>query len=294
MTLYQSISTLSSAVAALTSNNTNYVGTVPAANVVSNAQLVANLANYVTTSTLTNYATISSLSSYQTIAGMAGSVGGLTSNSTNYVGAVSAANVVSNAQLVANLANYAPNSALVAYQTTAGLSANIASYLPTHTGVINSSSYTISTLFIANSTQVNTSVNVAIRSTAGIIANGSIGTANQVLASNGTSVYWTSAANRNIRDAGAVNSLVIDFASDEIILIQPSAATTFTMQNYGIGKKVEVWAAPSTTKNLTISNVPTSHITGGSSSYAFLSNQLNKITYLSTTTANTGVYVDIN
>ena len=72
-----------------TANNTLFVGAVSAANVVSNAQLIANLANY------------------QTITSLSSSVSNLTSNNTAYVGAVSAANVVSNSQLQANLANYA-------------------------------------------------------------------------------------------------------------------------------------------------------------------------------------------
>lgn len=90
---------LNSTVYAGTSNNTNFVGSVSAANVVSNAQLSSNL------------------SSYQTTAGLAANVQTLTSNNTSFVGTVSAANVVSNAQLSSNLSNY---------QTTAGLSSNVA------------------------------------------------------------------------------------------------------------------------------------------------------------------------
>jgi hypothetical protein len=133
----------------ITSNNTSYVGSVTAANVVSNAQLSANLANYVTSSSLTsNYANntqlSSNLSNYQTTAGLSANISTLTANNTSYVGSVSAANVVSNAQLSANLANY---------QTTAGLSANIASYIPTYTGVFNGSSITIGGgSFAANTT----------------------------------------------------------------------------------------------------------------------------------------------
>ena len=86
-------------IATLTANNTSFVGTVSAANVVSNAQLSSNLSNYQTTS------------------GLSANVATLTANNTSFVGTVSAANVVSNAQLSANLSNY---------QTTAGLSANVA------------------------------------------------------------------------------------------------------------------------------------------------------------------------
>lgn len=142
----------------LTANNTNFVGSVSAANVVSNAQLSSNLSNYVTTTNLTN-----NLANYQTTAGLSANVATLTANNanfvkanngivsnssgvfvngntgvvvnstgvfvnatyistltannTNFVGTISAANVVSNAQLSSNLSNY---------QTTAGLASNVA------------------------------------------------------------------------------------------------------------------------------------------------------------------------
>jgi hypothetical protein len=94
-----------------TANNVAFVGTVSAANVVSNAQLTANLANY------------------QTSAGLAANVLTLTANNTSFVGTVTAANVVSNAQLTANLANY---------QTTAGLSANVATLTANNSTRLNS------------------------------------------------------------------------------------------------------------------------------------------------------------
>jgi len=108
-----------------------------------------------------------------------------TSNNTLYVGSVTAANVVSNSQLSSNLANY---------QTTAGLSANVAtlaannaSYLgtvPAANYIQNSGAYTISGVHTH-------SANIVISTSAGIVANGTIGTANQVLTSNGSSVYWS-------------------------------------------------------------------------------------------------------
>jgi len=146
-----------------TANNTSFVGTVSAVNVVSNGQLSANLSNY------------------QTTAGLSANVATLTANNASFVGTVSAVNVVSNAQLSANLSNY---------QTTAGLNANIASYLPTYAGnintvsIVNSSSFTIGSSWSANSTRV------VFGTTVGIQANGSIGSANQALFSNGSTVYW--------------------------------------------------------------------------------------------------------
>ena len=166
---YQLNSTLSANVATMTANNTSFVGTVTAANVVSNAQLQANLGNYQTTAGLSaNVATLTAnntsfvgsvsaanvvsnaqlqanLGNYQTTAGLSANVATLTANNTSFVGSVSAANVVSNAQLSANLGNY---------QTTAGLNANIASYLPIYTGVVNGSSHTVGTGVVANSSGI--------------------------------------------------------------------------------------------------------------------------------------------
>jgi hypothetical protein len=153
-----------------TANNVSFVGTVSAVNVVSNAQLSANLGNYVTTTNLTN-----NLSNYQTTAGLSANVATLTANNTSFVGSVSAANVVSNAQLSANLGNY---------QTTSGLNANIASYLPTYSGVVNGATFSVGSSWTANTTRV------VFGTTVGLQANGSVGTANQALFSNGTTVYW--------------------------------------------------------------------------------------------------------
>ena len=143
---FQTTAGLSSNVATLTSNNTSFVGSVSAANVVSNAQLSGNL---------TNYQTTAGMSSYQTTAGLSSNVATLTSNNTSFVGSVPAANVVSNAQLSANLANYVNTSG--AYTFTG---------VHTHTA--------------------NVSVNAAI------IANGGVGTSGQVLTSSaGGNVYWS-------------------------------------------------------------------------------------------------------
>ena len=121
-----------------TANNTLYVGSVTAANVVSNSQLIANLANY------------------QTTAGLSANVAKLTSNNTSYIGSVTASDVVSNSQLIANLANY---------QTTAGLSANVAkltsnnatyAYGKTEIGLnVNTSLVSNNTLYVGSVTAAN-------------------------------------------------------------------------------------------------------------------------------------------
>ena len=103
---FQTSAGMSSNVATLTSNNVSFVGSVSAANVVSNAQLFANLANYVTTTAL-------STANYQTAGGLAANVAKLTANNADNLGGVAAA-------------SYALSSTLSNYQTTAGLSANVA------------------------------------------------------------------------------------------------------------------------------------------------------------------------
>lgn len=120
-------------------------------------------------------------------------IGTLTANNTSFVGSVSAANVVSNSQLSSNLANY---------QTTAGLSANVATLTANNASFLggvaaaayvqNTESRTLSGNLTFSGANVNFTGNVRI--TGGLIANGSLGTAADVLTSNGSSVYWTPAA----------------------------------------------------------------------------------------------------
>jgi hypothetical protein len=90
---YTNTAGLPAVVTTLTANDTLFVGTTSAANVVSNTQLAANLANYTTTAALVALAYVntaqltSNLANYQTTAGLASNVAGLTSNnSTNFAG----------------------------------------------------------------------------------------------------------------------------------------------------------------------------------------------------------------
>ena len=83
------------------------IGVVNTAITANSATAYSNAVSYVTGQLYVNSSQLSSnLSNYQTIAGLSANVATLTSNSTSYVGTVSAANVVSNSQLTSNLANY--------------------------------------------------------------------------------------------------------------------------------------------------------------------------------------------
>lgn len=132
------------------------------------------------------------------------------------------------AQNTSVYSTFAQNTAIYAYaasntyvnstfQTTAGLNANIASYLPTYPGnintvsIVNSATFSVGTSWSANSTRVVFGTSVAIQ------ANGSLGTANQVLTTNGSGVYWANGGGTGstytkgnqgpIGDASAANNI---------------------------------------------------------------------------------------
>lgn len=93
-----------------------------------------------------------------------------TANNTSFVGSVSAADVVSNAQLSANLANYVTTTNLsqnlANYQTTAGLSANVATLTSNNTSFVGS----VSAANVVSNAQL--SANLAnYQTTAGLSAN---------------------------------------------------------------------------------------------------------------------------
>ena len=203
---YQTRAGLAANVVTMTSNNTLYVGTVTAVNVVSNAQLQANLANYLTSVDLTDYQTRADLNAnvaqlgYIHSTGLAANVVKLTANSTNFVGAVSAANVVSNAQLQANLS---------AYQTTAGLAANVVLLTSNNSYYVNGkteSNLNVNSSLTANSstylntkTEGNLNVNAATYATSSSTNTFTIGTA----------VYHVTNGNMGIANSTPGQKLVV-------------------------------------------------------------------------------------
>lgn len=86
---YLTSSGLAANVLTLTVNNTNFVGSVAAANVVSNSQLQANLFNFVNTAQLST-----NLANYQTTAGLSANVATLNANNATYLNGVAAASYV--------------------------------------------------------------------------------------------------------------------------------------------------------------------------------------------------------
>ena len=108
----------------ITANSANYIGTLPAANVVSNAALQANLANY------------------QTSAGLSANVLTLTSNNSNYLNGANLTTIQT--QITGNSATAYANAIANAASTYAPLTgANFS-------GSVNATSYTVGTSFVAN------------------------------------------------------------------------------------------------------------------------------------------------
>jgi hypothetical protein len=219
-----------------TSNNTLFVGSVSAVNVVSNAQLSSNLANYVTSTNLTN-----NLANYQTTAGLAANVATLTANNANYfngeIGSyyTNATNINSGTLNTARL----PATANITTAVNVGANVNLST---TTINVGNSTvnaTHTATSFVVANSTATTTAntlgvyvgANSLVNATAhaignttitstqltlgGIVsANGSTGTAGYALVSGGasTNAYWGSVVaspggvNTNIQynDSGAI------------------------------------------------------------------------------------------
>ena len=161
--------------------------------------------NYVSSTQLT-----ANLASYQTLAGLSANVINVTANNTNFVGSVSAANVVSNAQLAANLSGYVTSSALSSnlgnYASLAGLSSNVATLTANNSvnlggvaasGYVNTSgNYTITGnhTYTAN---VTINDNLVLAPGSALYANGSLGSAGQALISNGSAVAWAAFFNAN-------------------------------------------------------------------------------------------------
>jgi hypothetical protein len=84
----------------------------------------------------------------------------------------------------ANNSSFLGGTAAASYQLNSTLNANIASYLPTYSGVANASTLQVGSSLVANSSRLLIGTGV------GLSANGGIGSAGQVLHSNGTTVYW--------------------------------------------------------------------------------------------------------
>lgn len=176
-TNYQSRAGLASNVATLAANTTLFVGLVSAVNVVSNAQLQANLANYLSVSTIEGLQTRAQLNAnvgqlaYVNTYTLVANVAKLTSNNTTYVGEVPVINVVSNAQLTANVATINTN-LTTNYQTRAGLSANVATLTANNSNYFNTK--TENNLNVNNATtaygKVESALNVNNASYLGTVA----------------------------------------------------------------------------------------------------------------------------
>lgn len=206
-------------------------------------------------------------------------------NNTAFVGSVSAANVVSNAQLSANLSNY---------QTTAGLSTNVATLTANNANnlggvaaasyVNTSGAYTLSgNISFSSNLTINATGELIIANGAGIYANGSLGNTGQVLTSNGSAVYWSTSAG----GGGGISSLsFVGFYSGY------NNPTTGTLRRYFANNitvtKMTAWVSVTSGSNLKLtlkkngSEIANTTITAGAntSNVTFSANVISDVDYL--------------
>ena len=243
---YQTTAGLSANVAVLTANNANNLGGVAAASYVNtsgaytitgihthNANVFVN-----TASLLVGNATINT-----SITGATILINGVNVNTAITGNAATAyANAVANAAAL--------------YQTSAGLSANIAAYLPTYAGVVNGSSLTVGTNFVANSTYI-----LVGNTTAG--ANAFVANATQLSVGNSTvntSFSTTSITTQNTAFdifAGANRQFRINYVASVVNYLQVSPAATGgapAIAAAGSDSNVSITITPKGTGNTTISN----------------------------------------
>jgi hypothetical protein len=156
------------------------------------------------------------LSNYQTTAGLSANVAKLTSNNVTYVGSVTAANVVSNAQLSANLSNYL---------TLSGVSSNVA------VSTANNSTYAF------GKSEITLNVNTAVFTNSSYTNTFTVG----------TSVYFISNGNVGFGGNDSPNSAItvngtIEFANGTIKFSDGSVQNTRPVAN-GTASKVAYYAA---------------------------------------------------
>jgi trimeric autotransporter adhesin len=171
LTQFQPTVTLGAAIAVLTANAANFIGSLPAASVANTSapafttsMEVGNVANNVLvtpTSLKVGNSTVNATMNSTSFTG--------TSNNALFIGATSAANVVSNAQLAANLTSYTPTANLAT--AVAGLSVNNATNLAglpasDYANTSNATITAIQTVNLSVSNQVSFGPNQSINTTA--------------------------------------------------------------------------------------------------------------------------------
>ena len=128
---------------------------IPIGNTGQRPSAAKGILRYNTDTDVVEVANSTTYVTFQTTAGLAANVTTLTANNTLFVGTVSAANVVSNAQLISNLANY---------QTSVGMAANVTTLTANTTlfvGTVSAANVVSNAQLIANLANYQTSVGLA-------------------------------------------------------------------------------------------------------------------------------------
>lgn len=179
-----------------------------------------------------------------------------TSNNTSYVGSITAANVVSNAQLSSNLSNYVTTTNLTNnlanYQTTAGLSANVAllaanaaTYLGNSSGTIaNVASWITTNAAAAYTNSVSYTDSKILTANAAITGNAATAYTNAVSYVDGKSYVNTSQLSNNLS-----NYALLSGATFTGNVVANNANTTYDLN---VGRNLTVAGNLTITGNVTV------------------------------------------
>ena len=221
--------------------NSSYIGTLTANNSTNFDGLsLATVQGQITGNAATAYANAvaNAAALYQTTSGLSANVATLTANNASFLGGTAAASYQLNSTLAANVVTLASNSATYA-------NASI-----TNTFTVGTSTYFVSNgnIGIGNTAPTHKlRVQGDISLSGGIHANGSLGTAGQILTSNGTVSYWAT-------PSGGGATLTANNTDTQTFYL-PMANTTSGSWSNAVVSNTKLYFVPSTgTLNATIFN----------------------------------------
>lgn len=182
-------------------------------------------ASYIETLTANNSSYLGGIaaSGYQKSAELSSNVATLTANAATYLNGKTESNLNVNSALVANAATYINGKTESNLNTNNSLTSNNASYLggaPAASYLTNTGAFTISGVHTH-------SANIVLTNSSVIIANGAFGSAGQLLASNGTSLYYANGSNITIYYANG------QIASQSLGLNAPGSNQQITFNDSG-------------------------------------------------------------
>jgi cytoskeletal protein CcmA (bactofilin family) len=243
---YQTTAGLASNVATLTSNNTSFVGSVTAANVVSNGQLQSNLSNY------------------QTTAGLAGNVATLAANSASYLGTVAAASYVQNTDSRTLSGNLNFTGVNTYFSSTTYFNGNV-TFTNNAMIVANGSGGANGTVLVSNGTSIywsnSISTGTVVATSAQIADAVNVGNSTVNVSINSTSIFVGNSVSNTVVNTTFIavsNTLSNSEISPQMIFVGNTSANTLVDLS-GAGNSVTVSYATLYTNGYCVVNTASNH-----------------------------------